>query len=202
MGYEVDAVELVQSNIDNFRERIKSNQKINIYKGNALDLSIFQDNTYDITLLLGPMYHLFNEEDKIKALSEAIRVTKTKGIVFVAYCISDPTLLEAAFKNKKFDISNYIKLGKINPNNFETFSKAEDIFELVRKEDIDNLMKNFKVERLHYLATDLLAKFIKESLDEMTEEEFKLFMKYHLFICERQDMVGLSHHTLDIFRKV
>jgi len=111
-------------------------------------------------------------------------------------------LLEAAFKNKKFDVSNCIKLGKINPNNFETFSKAEDIFELVRKEDIDNLMKNFKVERLHYLATDLLAKFIKESLDEMTEEEFKLFMKYHLFICERQDMVGLSHHTLDIFRKV
>ena len=28
-----------------------------------------------------------------------------------------------------------------------------------------------------------------------------LYLKYHLSTCERQDMVGLSHHTLDIFRK-
>lgn len=30
---------------------------------------------------------------------------------------------------------------------------------------------------------------------------YKLYLKYHLAFCERQDMVGYSHHTLDIFRK-
>ena len=30
---------------------------------------------------------------------------------------------------------------------------------------------------------------------------YELYLKYHLATCERQDMIGYSHHTLDIFRK-
>lgn len=40
-----------------------------------MDLSAFPDNGYDITLLLGPLYHLYTKEDKLQALREAIRVT-------------------------------------------------------------------------------------------------------------------------------
>ena len=35
----------------------------------------------------------------------------------------------------------------------------------------------------------------------MDEETYQLFLRYHLTTCERPDMVGISHHTLDIFRK-
>ncbi len=48
-----------------------------------MDLSIFPDNKYDITLLLGPLYHLYNKEDKQQALHEAIRVTKPGGVVLL-----------------------------------------------------------------------------------------------------------------------
>ena len=37
---------------------------------------MIKDNTYDITLLFGPMYHLISYEDKLKALNEAKRVVK------------------------------------------------------------------------------------------------------------------------------
>lgn len=63
-GYTVDAVELISHNIDIFRKNTMSNEDITIMQGNALDLSVFPDNRYDITLLLGSQYHLYSDEDK------------------------------------------------------------------------------------------------------------------------------------------
>ena len=96
-GYEVDAVELIEHNIDIFRKNTKPDEKITITQGNAKDLRCFADNRYDITLLLGPMYHLFTEEEKLQALSEAIRVTKKGGIIFSAYCMGDASVLMYGF---------------------------------------------------------------------------------------------------------
>ena len=84
MGYAVDAVELVEHNIEVFQKNTLPNEKITITQGNALDLSAFPNDQYDITLLLGPLYHLYTKEEKLKALSEAIRVTKRGGIIFAA----------------------------------------------------------------------------------------------------------------------
>ena len=96
-GYQVDAVELVQHNIDIFKQNTNPGENISISKGNAKDLHAFSDNTYDITLLLGPMYHLFTDEEKLQALSEAIRVTKKGGIIFSAYCMGDASVLMYGF---------------------------------------------------------------------------------------------------------
>ena len=37
--------------------------------------------------------------------------------------------------------------------------------------------------------------------DAMDDEMFELYLKYHFYICERPDMVGATHHILDVFRK-
>lgn len=100
MGYDVTSVELVPHNIDILKTKIKAEHKIKVFEGNACDLSFIEDNTYDIVLLLGPMYHLFNDSDKHKALSEAIRVTKKCGIIYSAYCNND-TCVYKLFYNKK-----------------------------------------------------------------------------------------------------
>jgi len=201
MGYSVEAVELVPHNIEIFNGLIKPEQNIRVSQGNALDLSMFESNIFDITLVLGPMYHLYTEADKRQAISEAMRVTKPGGVLFVAYCISDASILEDGFKRGLNWISDYIAKGKIDPNTFDTTSMPEDIFELVRKDDIDRLMANFEVERLHYVATDMLTRILRESIDDMSDETFDLYLKYHYAVCERPDMVGLTHHSLDVFRK-
>lgn len=201
MGYEVEAVELFQHNIDVFEKSCNSEQKIKISQGNALDLSAFADGAFDITLLLGPMYHLYTEDDKLKAMSEALRVTRVGGVVFTAYCISDGSIVYSGFQRKAFDVAEYIKRGKINPETFDTFSVPEDIFELVRKEDIDRLISGFAVERLHYVSTDLFTNYMRSTVDAMTDEEFTLYLRYHFAVCERADMVGITHHSLDVLRK-
>ena len=96
-GYAVDAVELVEHNIEVFRKNTQPGENITMIQGNALDLSVFPDNRYDVTLILGPLYHLYTTEDKRQAPGEAIRVTKPGGIIFAAYVISDGCLLDEGF---------------------------------------------------------------------------------------------------------
>lgn len=201
MGYKVDAIELVEHNIEIFRKNTLPNEDITIKQGNALYLSAIPDNQYDITLLLGPLNHLYNENDKRQALSEAIRVTKRGGIIFVAYVISDTCILEEGFYRKKFSIAEYIKNGLIDSTTFATRSEPKELFELVRKEDIDNLMSVFDTTRLHYVASNGCSLLLRETIDNMDDETFDLYLKYHYTICERRDMVGFTNHALDIFKK-
>ena len=198
-GYRVDAVELIDHNIEIFKRNTVPSENITITQGNAKDLQGFGDNTYDITLLLGPMYHLFTEEEKLQALSAAIRVTKKGGIVFSAYCMGDASVLMYGFGKGK--IHEILEKCMIDPVTFKTFSQPWDLFELHRKEDIDALRSHFPVTQLHFLATDGYANHMRQTMSEMDEDTFRLFMQYHFATCERPDMIGYSNHTLDIFRK-
>lgn len=200
-GYTVDAVELVEHNIEIFRQNTLPDEKITVTQGNALDLSAFPDDKYDITLLLGPLYHLYNDEDKRQALSEAIRVAKPGGIIFAAYVISDSCIIVDGFSRGKFSISEYVKNGMLDPVTFAAKSEPKDLFELVRKEDIDRLMSVFPTTRLHYVATDGCARLLREAVDKMDNDTFELFLKYHFAVCEREDLVGITSHSIDIFRK-
>ena len=200
-GYEVDSVELVEHNIEVFKKNTLPNESITIRQGNAMDLSEFGDNRYDITLLLGPLYHLYDKEDKCQALSEAIRVTKPGGVIFAAYVLSDGCLLDEGFHRGNINVKEYIRDGLIDGETFITKSQPKDLFELVRKEDIDDLMSAFPVTRLHYVATDGCTLFMREAIDAMDDETFQLYLKYHFTICEREDLLGVSSHAVDIFQK-
>lgn len=199
-GYTVDAVELVEHNIEIFRQNTLPDEKITVTQGNALDLSAFPDDKYDITLLLGPLYHLYNDEDKRQALSEVIRVTKPGGVIFAAYVISDGCLV-VGLNREDINVSEYVKNGMLDPETFAAISEPKDLFELVRKEDVDRLMSVFPTTRLHYVATDGCARLLREAVDKMDNDTFELFLKYHFAVCERQDLVGITSHSLDIFRK-
>ena len=199
MGYKVDAVELLEHNIEIFKQNTKPNETVTITQGNAMDLSAFESDSYDITLLLGPMYHLFTKEEQLKALGEAIRVTKKGGIIFTAYCMGDASILNYGFVNG--EIHNIIEKCMLDTETFDTFSNPWDIFELYRKENIDELRNNFDVTQLHFIATDGYTNHIRETIDKMDDKTYEIFLKYHLATCERQDLIGYSHHTLDVFRK-
>ena len=199
-GYRVDAVELIQHNIDIFNTLTRPGEDITIRQGNAKDLSCFADDTFDMTLLLGPMYHLFTVEEQLQALSEAIRVTKKGGIIMAAYCGNDATIVQFCFGRGMLREQRYQEL--IDFDTFKASSDPAELFQLYRIEEIDALMENFHTERLHFVGTDMAANYMRNVVDEMDEEFFELFLKYHFTICERKDMVGVSHHFLDIFRKL
>lgn len=200
-GHPVDAVELVAHNIEVFRQNTRPGESVTIAQGNALDLSAFADNAYDVTLLLGPLYHLYTQDDKRRALREAIRVTKPGGVVFAAYVISDGCLLDEGFRRGNISVAEYMRDGLLDARTFAASSQPKDLFERVRKEDVDELMSVFPVTRLHYVASDGCALLLRDEIDAMDADSFALYLKYHFATCERADLAGITSHAVDIFRK-
>lgn len=199
-GYEVDAVELIEHNIDIFNSKITPEERITIRQGNAVDLSFLKEESYDVTLLLGPMYHLFTEAEQRRALSEAIRLTRKGGVVFAAYCNNDATIVQFCFQKGMLQEERYQEL--VDPVTFKASSTPEELFQLYRREDVDRLMEGFPTQRLHYIGTDMATNFMREAVDNMSDELFEKYLRYHFAICERSDMTGATHHMLDVFRKL
>lgn len=196
-GYEVTSVELAPHNIKILKSKIKPEYNINIYEGNACDLSFIKNDTYDIVLLLGPMYHLFNDTDKHKAISEAIRVAKKGGIIYSAYCNNDTCIYKLFYKK---NILQYIN-NKLIDKSFHTVSAPKEVFYLYQKPEIDEIMKDYPVTRLHFVGVDMLSYLYSDKLNKLNKKEFEEYIKFILTICEREDLVGFSQHMLDIFRK-
>ena len=194
-GYIVEAVELVEKNVEIMRNNCEG---INAHVGNACNLSRFKDETFDLVLLFGPMYHLFTTEDRIKALNEAKRVCKKDGYIFVAYYMNDYAVINYGFL--RGHIKECIEDGTVD-SNYHYQPKEGDLFSFVRIEDIDKLNKGCNLKREKIVACDGIANLLRVELNKMTEDVYNEFVKYNLSIAERQDLIGISTHTLDIVRK-
>ena len=198
-GLRVTALELVAHNLDILRAKLDGTEPITAMQGNALDLSVLPDNTFDLTLVLGPMYHLYTKEEQLRALSEAVRVTKPGGRILAAYCMNEPTVIQYVFgKNRWREV---MELNMLTPD-WHCISEAKDVFQLMRTDDIASLDAELPVERLKLVATDGATNYKREYIDNMDAETFAKWMDFHFATCERQDLIGASHHTLDILKKL
>ncbi|MNM63527.1 Demethylmenaquinone methyltransferase [compost metagenome] len=194
-GYDVTAVELVKHNLGVLKSK---GSNVKAYQGTALNLSRFSENTFDVTLVFGPMYHLYTHEDKVKALEEAKRVTKSGGIILVAYIMNEYSVITYGFKEN--NIRESIKNGKLT-DDFHVVAKPEDLYEYVRIEDINKINEAVGIQRVKLVAADGPANYMRSTINAMDDETFKLFMDYHFSTCERADLLGASAHTVDVLRK-
>lgn len=198
-GFKVTAVELIAHNLDALKSKLDGSESLVAVQGNALDLSLLPDNRYDLTMLLGPMYHLYTRKDKLQALSEAVRVTKPGGRILVAYCMNEPTVIQYVFGLNH--LHEVMEMNMLTPD-WHCISQPKDLFEMVRTEEIASLDAEFPVERLKLIAADGATNYNRAYIDAMDDDTFSKWMDYHFAICERQDLIGASHHTLDILRKL
>ena len=91
-GHHVDLVDLSPGLID-LAQRHQDERKAagnkalvqSLSVGNALDKTILNGGAYDAVLLLGPLYHLLDESERVAAVENAMRLAKPKGFVFVAF---------------------------------------------------------------------------------------------------------------------
>lgn len=194
-GYNVTAIEYVKHNLDILKSKIKANMNIKTEQGDAIDLSRFKDEQFDITLVLGPLYHLYSDEDINKAISEAVRVTKSNGIIAIAYITSDGVFADWGIEHLLDGYPNDFD------NSFKLIRYPEGLFAPFYINEFKHIMSKYNVTLLHNIATDGITNLISEKINNLTDEEFKVWTKYQLSVCEREDLQGYSCHMLYICRK-
>ena len=165
-GYDVTAVELVKHNLGRLKAK---GTGVKAYQGNALKLKKFDDNTFDLTLLFGPMYHLKTKEEQLKALLEAKRVTRSGGYILVAYVMNEYAFL--TYGVKEGHILENIADGKLDED-FHVRPSDEDLYMFMRTEDIEDLNKDANLKRIQIISPDGPANHMRREVNALTEEQF------------------------------
>ena len=193
-GYDVTAVELVKYNLGILKQK---GANVKAYQGNALKLKRFADNSFDLALLFGPMYHLHSDEEHVQALLEAKRVVRSGGYIMVAYVMNDYSVIKYGFMENH--IAERVKRGELT-DDFQILHNDKELYDYARLEQIDAWNATAGLSRELMIAPDGAADYIRPMLNAMDEETFELFLQYQLKNCERQELLGASSHTLDILQ--
>lgn len=206
-GHDVTAVEYVKYNLGRLKQNAEVAKKecqesgkeflLQAYQGDARKLKRFTEDSFDLTLLFGPMYHLYSFEDKLQALTEAKRVTKPGGYILVAYLMNEYGVLTYGFKEG--NAIACIEDGRLDEN-FHCRSTEKDLYDYVRLEDMKELRDAAGLEHVQTISADGPADYMRRELNAMSEEMFAKFIEYHLSTCERPELLGAGAHTVDILR--
>ncbi|MFA5575960.1 MAG: methyltransferase domain-containing protein [Tissierellaceae bacterium] len=188
-GYEVKSIELVENHVKQIKEKVKDKMNIDVVQGNALDLSLLDDNTYDIVLCFGPLYHLEKMEDRMKCIGEVKRVCKEGGKMFFAFISNDMVITtETILYNPDFL--------KGDSYNHESFKVIDFPFVFHTVDDCRYLLKAANLNIISEVAADGLSELLADKINNMDEKSYSQWLKYHFYCSEKPEFLGASNHLL------
>ena len=196
-GMDVTAVELVEKNLDVLKQNSRGVDHISSFQGDATDLSRFEDQAFDITLVLGPLYHLYDAEDIHKTIDEAIRVTRKGGVILFAF-LSVFGIMYANYLSGDWaegQEENFTKDYKVKHFKEQLFT-GYDIVEF------EKLFEDKPVQWITTTGTDGVLEPLERRPDfAITDEDFPAFVDWYLAFSEKRELLGATNHLLYICRK-
>ena len=122
---------------------------------------------------------------------------KPGGVLLIAYCMNEYGVITYGFKER--NVLSCMAEQRFTED-FKTISSPEQLYDYMRIEDIDalNAAAGFAGSRF---CRRIPANYMRPFLNQLTEEEFELFVRYQMAVCERADLIGAGAHTVDILRR-
>ena len=196
-GMDVTAVELAEGNLALLRENSRGVENIQSFQGDATNLEGFADNSFDVTLALGPMYHLYDEGEVNKAIDEAIRVTKPGGAIMFAF------LSVFAIMYANYLYGNWALGQKENfTEDYKVRHFKEQLFTGYDVIEFEKLFENKPVEWITTAGVDGLLEPLEGREDfSIPEEDFEAFASWYLAFSEKRELLGSTTHLLYICHK-
>lgn len=195
-NHTVVARDLIDHNVNEMKNIAKeSGHVLDISQGSILDLSSFEDQTFDVVLNLGSFYHLTQAGDRKKSVEECLRVLKPGGLYFKAYINRYANYMKyhGDVRGKLDLYDQYLRLG---------FNEENKLFYGSTPEEVEALMATYPFQHLHSVATDGLKFVYKDLVNDYHDQEFDKWFSLHLQGCERKSLMGYSEHCLYIGRKL
>ena len=187
-GYSVSALELADANIAAFRAKMTEHDSIDLVHGNALDLSRYDGESFDVVLLFGPLYHLHDEADKLRCIEEAKRVCKKDGKIFFAFISNDMVILTMQQCQE-----DYLMNGDYNK---ETFRLDDFPFVFHTPAHCRELLDKAGIQICHEVASDGASELLQDLVNSLDEASYQQYLRYHFYICEKPEFLGMSNHLL------
>lgn len=192
-GCCVTAVELSPRNIADFQKKLRPGDNIQLHQGNALDLSLFPDKSFDIVLLFGPLYHLEAEDDRLRCIAEAKRVCRDGGKIFFAFISNDMVILTETVYDQSYLLQGDYDKESFRLDNFPfVFHTVDAARALLQKGGVNILCE---------VASDGFSELLEDKINALDEESFRQYLRWHFYICEKPEFLGASNHLLFVGEK-
>ena len=196
-GMDVTAVELVESNLETLRGNSAGLDNLRAYQGDATDLSRFEDASFDVTLVFGPMYHLYEADEVNKAIDEAIRVTKPGGVLLFAFI----SVFAIMYANYFFGNWASGQEENFTPD-YKVRHFKEQLFTGYDVVEFERLFANRDVTWITTAGVDGLLEPIEKRPDfAIPDQDFAAFVDWYMAFSEKRELLGSTNHLLYICRK-
>ncbi len=202
-GHNVTATDITPRHIDIIRNTLKEKPyNINTAVLDATDMSMFDDESFDVVLNMGPFYHLINEADREKCIKESLRVLKKGGLLITSYIPRFYVFQYVALQDKNFLDDNFakqlIQTGELHHNDEKCF--WTDTY-YSTYEEMQSLYKQNGLKVMDHFAQDGITPYFSEKVDKWNDEEFKTWCDYHFSICREKSILGASNHVIIVGEK-
>ncbi|ATP40253.1 SAM-dependent methyltransferase [Solibacillus sp. R5-41] len=210
-GYHVTLTDLTPKLVEIAKNKARELQLEAYFSGffvaDATELHVIKDAQFDASLMLGPMYHLQKETDRIKAIQELYRVTKKDGIVFVAFMPRIRHILTSLLHPENWkpnndieNIQHFSETGCFNHQDEGRFTGAY-YFNI---EEIKPFMEEQGFETLELIGSNVGAILNAENWSYWRDKGEKEFEKIIELLIEKANdpsILGISSHLLYVGRK-
>ena len=203
-GHAMTLLDLSGGNVRFAKQKARQyGVRIAAMQGDARDLSRFPDDSFDTVFLMGPLYHLMNEENRLQAIQEAKRVLKPGGTLFssfilmfggVIYGLRElPELIHSPEEQEYFEIS-----AKDESASFEAFTFAY----LTTVRDAENLLASIPgLETEMVFGQESILAPYTNVLSRKPKKVREAWYEYALRYCEKKDYLTHSEHLMIVSRK-
>jgi ubiquinone/menaquinone biosynthesis C-methylase UbiE len=211
-GYRVTLTDITPRLVEIAREKAAelrlTDQFNGFYVADAMDLRELNDEQFDASLMMGPLYHLQSEEERVAAVKELYRVTKKGGIVFVAFMsrirhVLTSLLYPQQWKpNDNMDsINKFIKTGIFNHSDEGRFTGAY-YFNI---DDIKPFMESHGFETLNLIGSENIGAALTpeqwEYWRNRGDNEYNKLIDLLIETATDPYVLGISSHLLYIGRR-
>ncbi|MCE5235189.1 MAG: methyltransferase domain-containing protein [Clostridiaceae bacterium] len=202
-GCDVTLFDLSTGNVAFAREKARGlGLPLRALAGDARDLSALESERFDHILLMGPMYHLLEEADRVAALNACLTLLKRGGTLSVSFISSYAGILYYLREMPEAILdpavqSDYKYMEDDLPYSGMAFTDAY----FIRQQDVRPFMERFPLKTLRFLSSEGIYSPWYTSLQAQSEEVYQTYLKFALATCERENLLSFAEHFLYIGRK-
>ena len=202
-GHTVTATDITPRHIEIIRDSLKTKSySMETAVFDATDMSLFEDESFDIMLNMGPFYHLIEQDDKEKCLKECYRVLKKGGLLVTAYIPRFYVFQYVAMQDERYLdpalAKQLIETGVLRHDDEKCF--WTDTY-YATYDEMELLYKDRDITVVDHFAQDGLTPQFSGKVDLWNEEQFRVWCDYHYSICREKSLLGASNHVVIIGKK-
>jgi SAM-dependent methyltransferase len=206
-GCDVTLFDLSPENIKFAGEKsVELNLPVKAVCGDARSVDTFVTGQFDHVLLMGPMYHLLEETDRIKSVNAALNLLKPGGVIFVSFISTFAGMVycmkfvpeAVTFEIEDEFIKDVIAQKSHRGDKGNTFTRSY----MTDQREILPFMSRFDLEKLHLFGQESIMSPCESNIMSQSKEIVGAWLDLCEKLWDREDLLSWSEHLMYVGRKL